>query len=53
LGNELAKESWGGSIELPPFRLPGGFLIVAGIVGLRQSCELAGRSDLPVWKKLR
>jgi hypothetical protein len=33
----LGNESWGGSIELPPFRLPSGFLILAGIARLRQS----------------
>jgi hypothetical protein len=28
---------WGGSVALPPFRLPGAFLILAGIARLRQN----------------
>src|SRR6202011_4398165 len=33
----LGNESWGGSIELPPFRLLRRFLILAGIASLRQN----------------
>jgi hypothetical protein len=44
---------WGGSIALPLFRLPGAFLILAGIARLRQNLPLAGRSVPPVWENSR